>query len=166
MVGLIGHFRDEYLTGHVDRAETLPLVYECYKTYVEIATALCILMGCYAPSFASRARLFRERFREGLPHLYAEVPELSDLVTKSTNFKLRPDLTYLEVDPGALWDQTTTVLGKVLRFYLNSCLEMMMIGSVSPSKRVEKWDIYAIGRWQTLTRTQCSERRTMLSRPF
>jgi hypothetical protein len=124
MVGLIGHFRNEYLAGHINRAESLPLVYECYKTYVEIATALCIVMGCYEPSFKSRARLFKEHFKERLPQLCADVPQLSELVINATNFKLKPDVTHLEVDPIRLWDQTRNVLGRVLRFYLNSCLEI------------------------------------------
>jgi hypothetical protein len=124
MVGLVGHFPGDYLAGQIDPAARLPLIYECNKTYVEIATALCILMGCYEPSFASRARQFCENFAEALPSLYAEVPELNDLVVKSTSFKLRPDLTHLKADPVQLWDQTRIVLGKVLRFYLNSCLEI------------------------------------------
>jgi len=123
-VGLIGHFREEYLSGSIDSAARLQLSYECYKTYVEIATSLCILMGCYEPSFALRARLFREHFKERLIDLYLEVPQLSELVTKGTNFKLKPDLTYLEVDPVLLWDHTRNVLGRVLKFYLNSCLEI------------------------------------------
>jgi len=118
MTGLIGHFPGEYLLdGKMESRRQELLVYECEKTYIEIATALTILMGCYAPSFSTRDSLFRRHFAERLPELSSLMPELPASVAAATAFKMRPDFTSLP-DPFDLWLNVRDDLLTVSRFYL------------------------------------------------
>ncbi len=119
MTGLIGHFPGEYLlNGKMDRRRHELLVYECEKTYVEIATALTILMGCYAPSFLTRDNLFRRHFAERLPELSSLMPELPASVTEATAFKMRPDFASPLPDPFDLWLKARDDLLIASRFFL------------------------------------------------
>ena len=119
MTGLIGHFSQEYLLGReIEKHKQELLIYECYKTYVEIATALCLLMKCYEPSFARRMKLFKNNFERELPSLYEKVPDLPEWVTKTTKFKLKPDFGSVKEDPIDLWFHTRDTLCTVLEYYL------------------------------------------------
>jgi hypothetical protein len=123
MTGLIGHFPKEYpLKGNGNHHSEELLIYECQKTYVEIATALTILMGCYAPSYSRRKQLFENNFYKKLPELYEKLPYLPDFVAKATDFKLRPTFENFKNDPSDLWFNTRNTLLVVSKFYLEKFL--------------------------------------------
>ena len=124
MTGLIGNFSQEYLLGtEIEEYNRRLLIYECYKTYVEIATALCLLMKCYEPSYRERMELFKNNFERELPDLYEKIPDLPEWVTKTTKFKLRPDFESVKEDPIDLWFHTRDVLCTVLEYYLEDFLD-------------------------------------------
>lgn len=127
MTGLIGHFSTDYLTKEPAEHEKNLIIYECYKTYIEIATVLCLLMGCYEPSYKLRSQLFKENFKVKLPDLYKKLPELPKLVEKATKFKLRPNFKKIDEKTVQLWDQTRKILFIVLKYYLEQYLEIEVI---------------------------------------
>ncbi|MCC7551737.1 MAG: hypothetical protein KO316_09685 [Methanobacterium sp.] len=120
MTGLIGHFSMEYITSGFDDKKRNFIIYECYKTYVEIATSLCILMGCYESSYKKRAEIFSKNFKEKLPDLHCKLPELPDLVIEATNFKLKPKFDKFDYNMLDFWDKTRKILLIVLSYYLEN----------------------------------------------
>ena len=123
ITALIGHFPQQYITeGHVDQHKQEMLIYECYKTYMEIATALTLLIGCYQPSFSARAKTFKSNYHKKLPSLQEVLPELSDTVEKTTQFKLHPVFEKLDENSLKLWFKTRDDLITVAKFYLNKYL--------------------------------------------
>lgn len=137
MTGLIGHFPHEYLVkGHMNQRSKEMLIYECYKTYVEIATALCLLMGCYAPSFSKRSELFKANFSKRLPELSERLPELPDLVAKATSFKLEPRFEDIKDDPLDLWFNVRDDLMTSSKFYLEKFLEVEVVDFAKSHKLI------------------------------
>lgn len=125
ITGLIGHFPQQYFTdGHIDQHKHELLIYECYKTYMEIATSLTLLMGCYTPSFSARADAFKSNYHRKLPTLYEILPELPATVEKTTKFKLNPDFEKLNENSLDLWFRTRDDLITVAKFYLNKYLNV------------------------------------------
>ena len=123
MTGLIGHFPQRYLlTSEICQHDREQLIFECYKTYIEIATALCILMRCYSPSFSMRCNSFGENFAKKLPELHNILPSLPDLVAKATEFKFRPQFYKVTDDCLDLWFNTRDILLTVAKFYLEKYL--------------------------------------------
>lgn len=123
--GLIGHFLEEYLHGkRLNKKEKLLLIYECYKTYVEICTALCFLMGCYEPYYEKRMKIFCKNFEKKLPKLYEQLPHLPKMVKKCTYFKLKPNFEKVKEHPIDLWFKTRNDLIMVLKYYLEQVLKM------------------------------------------
>lgn len=118
--GLIAHFSYKYLQGaHINNSEKILILYECYKTYVEICTVLCFLMDCYEPSFEKRMNLFIENFEKKIPYLSNKMPYLPSMVEKYTKFKLKPTLEFVDDDPIEIWFKTRNDLLTVLKY----CLE-------------------------------------------
>ncbi|MHA1298622.1 MAG: hypothetical protein ACTSO9_04165 [Candidatus Helarchaeota archaeon] len=91
--------------------------YECGKTYIEIGTALTILMGCYEASYKERAKNFEHFFPNILPDLANKSPNLAKQVKKFTNYKLKPDSDKINNDPVELWYSTSGDLLKVIMYY-------------------------------------------------
>jgi hypothetical protein len=123
LTGLIGHFPQESLAGKTinpDKRELL--IYESYKTYMEIGTSLTLLMGCYMPSFTSRADAFKSNFAAKLPVLQEAIPYLPFAVKEATEFKLDPDYTKVTENPLDLWFRTRDDLIAVSKFYLSQYL--------------------------------------------
>ncbi len=125
ITGLIGHFPQQYFTeGQLNQHKHELLIYECYKTYMEIATSLTLLMGCYAPSFSARSDAFKSNYCRKLPTLYEILPELPATVEKTTKFKLGPVFEKLNENPLDLWFRTRYDLITVAKFYLNKYLNV------------------------------------------
>jgi len=98
------------------------LIFECYKTFIEICTALCILAGRYEPKYADRARIFEKLYFNEFPELAKVLPDLPDRVAACTSFKLKPDFTEVDDDLVDLWFSTRDYLGTVIRFYIKRYL--------------------------------------------
>jgi hypothetical protein len=98
------------------------LIFECYKTFIEMCTALCILANRYEPKYADRARTFEKLYLTEFPELVEVVSDLPKKVVACTSFKLKPDFTQVNEDPVDLWFSTRYYLSVILRFYIKRYL--------------------------------------------
>lgn len=125
--GLLGVFCYPYL-----KADELPeqrkklLIFECYKTFIEICTALSILAGRYEPKYAMRAKNLENFYFDKFPDFAQALPDLPKKVMAYTNFKLKPDFAKVHEDPIQLWFFTRNSLGTALRFYLRRYLDIIL----------------------------------------
>jgi hypothetical protein len=94
------------------------LVFECYKTFIEICTALCILSGTYDAWYSSRASSLQGIYGEEFPDIAQVLPDLPERVRKYTDFKLKPEFDKVQDDPVGLWFDARAALGTVLQSYL------------------------------------------------
>lgn len=100
------------------------LIFECYKTFIEICTSLCILANRYEPKYADRAKIFEKLYFIKFPQLAKVLPDLPKRVTACTNFKLKPDFTKVKEDPVDLWFTTREYLEVILQFYIKRYLRI------------------------------------------
>jgi len=139
MTGLVGTFLAEYA-----RKKTVPnsnmwkLTYECHKTYVEVGTALCLLMGCYSPSFRIRAKLFEEIFPKKLPNIHAKYPDLAEKIRRATEFKIRPNFDSANGNPVDLWFETRDMLCGMTRYFLQRYLHIPLFDWVNSNRILQK----------------------------
>jgi len=143
--GLIGQFSYNYLRSvELEGPRKEGIIYECNKTFMEIATALCILMRKYTHTYVGRMKIFREHYKTDLPCLYKQLPDLPERVTSATLFKLRPDFSLVKMDPIDLWFDTRNYLEIVLRYYLEKFLNSTFSDWISfPEKaRSTMWHNY------------------------
>lgn len=116
--GLIGHFNYKYIynpNGGTERREFL--VYECLKTYVEIATSLCILFRQYRPTYRQRLSIVEELLKNEAKELSNQVPSLYEKLEYATRFKLKPEFEAIS-SPIDLWFNARDDLEKVLKYYI------------------------------------------------
>jgi hypothetical protein len=117
--GLLGVFSSTYLErAEITEEKKKILLLECYKTFVEICTALCILVKDYEPKYADRVKVLEKIYSSQLSDLAEILPDLPQRVKKSTNFKLRPEFANVDENPIALWFDTRQYLNATLIFYL------------------------------------------------
>jgi len=119
VTGLIGALPEHVIRCQLTKLEEEALIYECHKTYIEICTALSLIMGTYVPSFKARAKAFKKFFAKKLPDLYTVLPELPKMVEEATAFKLRPDFAKVSEDPVEFWFRTRDVLVTVTKYYIH-----------------------------------------------
>jgi hypothetical protein len=125
--GLLGFFSCDYLKSEkLSEEKSELLIVECYKTFIEICTALCILAGRYEPKYADRAKIFERLYFDKFPELAKALPDLPERVTMCTRFKLKPDFTKVYENPVELWFSTRDYLGTTLRFYISRYLSINM----------------------------------------
>jgi hypothetical protein len=124
--GLLGFFPylDYFNSEKISEEEQQLLIFECYKTFIEMCTALCILAGKYEPKYADRAEKFEKFYNTEYPELAKVLSDLPKRVTEYTNFKLKPDYTEVREDPLELWFLTRDYLEKVLRLYIERYVDM------------------------------------------
>ncbi len=131
--GLTVYFSEKYVSnGNIDEKRSRLLIYECFKTYVEIASVLCLAMKCYEPSYRKRLVLFQKKIKQGKPFLSQEVSHLVEYIIKGTEFKLNPEFGKVEESPVDLWFQTRDTLCEVLKYYFE----------VSLNVKVDSWTAY------------------------
>jgi len=119
--GLLGAFSYRG-TNELSEEQRKTLIFECYKTFIEICTALCILAGKYEPRYATRANIFEDFFFDEFPDFVQAIPDLPKKVRQYTAFKLKPDFTKICEDPIELWFSARDSLGKALCLYLRRYL--------------------------------------------
>jgi len=124
--GLLGFFPylDYFNSEKASEEEQQLLIFECYKTFIEMCTALCILAGEYEPKYYDRAQKFKELYYTEYPELAKILSDLPERVTEYTNFKLKPDYTKVREDPFELWFLTRDYLEKVLRLYIERYVDI------------------------------------------
>jgi len=123
VTALLGNFSYSYLNAlNLPEQKKKMLIFECYKIFVEICTALCILVGEYEPKYSDRAKTFNEFYQNKLPDLIQDLPDLPKKVMLYTDFKLKPDFSQIDEDPIKLWFSAREYLGIILRFYLRKYL--------------------------------------------
>jgi hypothetical protein len=110
-------------TGKIEKQQERWLIIECYKTFIEICTVLCILAGRYEPKYSTRARNLGIFYADKFPDLAQALPDLPKTVADCTNFKLKPNFAKVQEDPIQLWFRTRDSLGVVLSLYLKRYLE-------------------------------------------
>jgi len=127
VAALLGNFSYSYLNAmKLPQHKKKMLIFECYKIFIEICTALCILVGKYKPKYADRAKTFNEFYQNELPDLAQDLPDLPKKVMLYTNFKLKPNFSKIHDDPIELWFSAREYLGITLRFYLRKYLGIML----------------------------------------
>jgi len=125
--GLLGNFSYSYLkTKKIPIEKKKVLIFECYKTFIEMCTALSILAGEYEPKYVTRAKNLENIYWKEFPKLCQVLPNLPKKVIAYTNFKLRPDFTKVSEDPVELWFSARESLGATLRFYLRRYLAIAL----------------------------------------
>jgi hypothetical protein len=124
--GLLGLFSyaDCLKTEKLSEEKKELLIFECYKTFIEICTALCILAGRYEPKYADRAKIFEKLYFNKFPELAKVLSDLPKRVAACTSFKLKPDFTEVDDDPVELWFSTRDYLDIILRFYIKRYVGM------------------------------------------
>jgi predicted nucleotidyltransferase len=117
--GLLGNFSYGNLKPDcVQEEEEESLIFECYKTFIEICTALCIISRNYDSKYVYRAKNLQNIYRTEFPDLAQVLPDLPETVTKCTDFKLRPDFDRIHEDPVKLWFDARDTLETILCWYL------------------------------------------------
>lgn len=118
ITGLLGNFEYRMLYNDIDKDAEMRLIYECMKTYVEIATSLCILNKVYIPSYIRRIDMIKILSSEGkLDEIVRYIPDLIDKIELATRFKLRPDFNVTK-DTLELFFMTSNDLALVLKYYI------------------------------------------------
>ncbi|MFX1450627.1 MAG: hypothetical protein ACFFCM_07295 [Promethearchaeota archaeon] len=116
IIGLLENFPYDSSLFSKDAHLAESCIYECGKVYLEIATALTILMGCYEATYKGRALNFEKNYKK-LPNLNDKLPNLYENIKKFTNLKLRPEYNKFDIDPFNLWQSTSDDLIEVIMYY-------------------------------------------------
>jgi len=118
ITGLLGHFEYRLLYKDIDENARMRLIYECMKTYIEIATSLCILNKVYISSYIKRIDIIKILSSKGkLDEIVRHIPDLIDKIELATRFKLQPDFN-VDKDPIELFFITRNDLALVLKYYI------------------------------------------------
>ena len=92
----------------------IKIYYECSKTYIEINTALCILIKCYEPNYIDRYNALKKNWNK-IPNSIKELePNLMDKIEKSLKFKLEPIKDVNNVNLEEIWFETKDLLTDLL----------------------------------------------------
>lgn len=120
VTGLLGHFEYKMLYNEIERDAKLRLIYECMKTYIEIATSLCILKKTYISSYSKRVEIIRNLYSEGLLNeIMNNIPDLIDKIEYATKFKFKPSYDLVK-DPIELYFNTRDDLITVIQYYIRN----------------------------------------------
>jgi hypothetical protein len=118
ITGLLGHFKYSMLYNDISDDSRMRLIYECMKTYVEIATSLCILHRVYVSSYRERNNIIKVLNSKGLlQELLINIPDLIDKIDIATKFKLNPNYEIVK-DYLDLFFTTKKDLAIVIQYYL------------------------------------------------
>lgn len=117
IIGLLEYFPSDPSLFHNNTSLKESCIYECGKTYIEIGTALTILMGCYEATYKERASNFEKQYEKKLPFLSKLIPDLNNNIKKFTDLKLRPNYDQIDINPVDLWYSTSRDLINVIIYY-------------------------------------------------
>jgi len=121
-VGFLGQLSSEYLQNPPDGWGKINLIYECGKTYIEIATALTLVSGIYEPTYLARCQAMKGI---EIQELSQKLPYLNKRIDFFTHLKLFPDEeAYRNIDAVKLWFETRNALGIVLKYVASQCLKV------------------------------------------
>jgi len=115
---LIGVLSSNYLSDGVPESLKKTFMREVSKVYIEIGSVLCILIGQYDSHCSTRAKIINNMYETSFPELFAQIPTLSDKISKATRHKLNPSLSvYGDYDPVSYWFETRDDLGEVMKYF-------------------------------------------------
>ncbi|MFX0136386.1 MAG: hypothetical protein ACFFDN_22280 [Candidatus Hodarchaeota archaeon] len=135
VIGLLENFPKSLSLFRKNPFLTESCIYECGKVYLEIATALTILMRCYDATYKERAINFEKNYYR-LPFLTEKFPKLNVKIKKFTRLKLRPEFNELNLEPIKLWHSTSDDLINILMYYF----ELITFNKAGdPSKFMKKF---------------------------
>jgi hypothetical protein len=118
VVGLVEQVDSSFLRGNVDSVRVRSLVYQCTRTYMEMATALLIMVGAYVPSYSEKDKVFSKIYELKFPQIYRKIPDLKKRISFFTHLKLFSEFDKYDPDPIELWFSTRKDLVEVLEFCL------------------------------------------------
>jgi hypothetical protein len=124
VVGLVEQIDSSFLRGNVDSIRAKSLVYQCTRTYMEMATALLIMVGAYVPSYLEKDKVFSKIYELKFPQIYRKIPDLKNRVSFFTHLKLFSEFDKYDLDPIELWFSTRRDLIEVLEFCLMRFFEI------------------------------------------
>ena len=137
---LIGVFSTNYLSDGVPESLKNIFMREVSKVYIEIGSALCILMGQYDSHCSNRAEILNSMYETSFPELFAQMPTLSDKISKSTQYKLNPSLSvYESYDPISYWFETRDDLGEVMKYFFRIYCGFPFDNWLNFSQNVKRW---------------------------
>ncbi|MEM1971231.1 MAG: hypothetical protein QXM92_02060 [Candidatus Anstonellales archaeon] len=126
ITGLLGHFEYKMLYNNIDDNSKMRLIYECMKTYVEIATVICILYKSYISSYSKRLEIVKMLNSEGkLEEIIRKIPDLIDKIEVATRFKLSPDYSAVN-DPIEFFFTTRNDLITTIQYYIKYYINLDM----------------------------------------
>ncbi|NHI94791.1 MAG: hypothetical protein EAX96_20030 [Candidatus Lokiarchaeota archaeon] len=93
---------------------SLNVAYECYKTYIEINTVLCILNRCYHTDYTNRLKALKKHWYK-FPKSIKELDnKLLDKIENAVSFKLKPIKNLKNLDVEDFWFETKDLLIKII----------------------------------------------------
>lgn len=137
---LIGVFSSSYLSGEIPETLKRTFLRETSKVYIEIGSALCILLGQYTSYCSVRANILNGAYSTSFPELFAKVPTLNDKINKATQYKLNPSHSiYENYDPISFWFETRDDLGEVMKYFFKILCDISFDGWSNFSQRIKQW---------------------------
>lgn len=118
--GLLGLLEPNIMENN-DNLGSVDLIYECMKTYTEIATCLSLLnRELYEPYFLGRCNKVLRRFKESFPELLRVNERLPCLIEEYAYSRLLISQDYLKkFNPRNLLVETSRDLGLAIWYFLN-----------------------------------------------
>ena len=137
---LIGVLPSNYLSDGVPESLKNIFMREVSKVYIEIGSVLCILIGQYDSHCSTRADILNSTYETSFPELFAQMPTLSDKISKSTQYKLNPLLSvYENYDPISFWFETRNDLGEVIKYFFSIYCGFPFDNWLSFSQNIKRW---------------------------
>lgn len=122
MIGLSMLFSTDYLHDPPNGHRKVSVAYECGRTYMEIGTALSLVLGFYKSTYSGRNEVIMGNFDSWL-ELSSMTPDLGRKIDYFTNLKLFPNEHVYEcIDIVKLWLDARSDLGIILRYYMYNYL--------------------------------------------
>jgi hypothetical protein len=118
VVGLVDQIDSSFLRGDVDSIRAKSLIYQCTRTYMEMATALLIMIDAYVPSYLEKDQVFNQIYEFKFPQIYGKIPDLKKRIAFFTHLKLFSEFDKYDLNPVELWFSTRRDLVKVLEYCL------------------------------------------------
>lgn len=102
-----------------DQEETIDLIYECMKIYVEFGTCLSVLIKSYEPSFLKRCTLISKNLQKTFPELYYINNNLGNLMVTYAYKRLLIEPDFIDsINLGQLLTESQRDLRVVIWYYV------------------------------------------------
>lgn len=99
---------------YATKEEKKIILYYVAKSYLTVAEALLLFNGFYPPTYRGRAEKFSQIFQTAYPEIHQKYSDLTERVSRHTQFKFRPDEDNLD-DYLEEWFQCREIIGVAYR---------------------------------------------------